>query len=39
VPFTPIPEHMREGNYLRTPVFAQEIGHRRATRNRTIPGT
>lgn len=39
VPFTPMPEHMRTGNYLRTPIYAQEIAHRRATRNRTIPGT
>jgi NAD(P)-dependent dehydrogenase (short-subunit alcohol dehydrogenase family) len=39
VPFTPMPDHMKDGNYLRTPVFAQEIAHRRATRKRTIPGT
>ncbi|MET0293192.1 MAG: SDR family NAD(P)-dependent oxidoreductase [Steroidobacteraceae bacterium] len=39
VPFTPIPESMRNGNYLRTPIFAQEIAHRRATQKRTIPGT
>ena len=39
VPFTPIPEHMKTGNYLRTPVFAQEINHRRATRKRDIRGT
>jgi NAD(P)-dependent dehydrogenase (short-subunit alcohol dehydrogenase family) len=39
VPFTPVPDHMKDGNYLRTPVFAQEIAHRRATRKRTIPGT
>jgi NAD(P)-dependent dehydrogenase (short-subunit alcohol dehydrogenase family) len=39
VPFTPIPEHMKTGNYLRTPVFAQEITHRRATRRREIKGT
>jgi NAD(P)-dependent dehydrogenase (short-subunit alcohol dehydrogenase family) len=39
VPFTPVPEHMKTGNYLRTPVFAQEINHRRATRKREIKGT
>jgi NAD(P)-dependent dehydrogenase (short-subunit alcohol dehydrogenase family) len=39
VPFTPIPESMRNGNYLRTPIFAQEIAHRRATPNRSIKGT
>ena len=38
-PFTPIPEHMKTGNYLRTPIFAQEITHRRATRKREIKGT
>ena len=39
VPFTPIPEHMKTGNYLRTPIFAQEIAHRRATQKRQIKGT
>ena len=39
VPFTPIPEHMKTGNYLRTPIFAQEITNRRATRKREIKGT
>ena len=39
VPFTPIPEHMKSGNYLRTPIFAQEIAHRRATRRPEIKGT
>jgi len=39
VPFTPIPEHMKNGNYLRTPIFAQEIAHRRATQKRQIKGT
>jgi NAD(P)-dependent dehydrogenase (short-subunit alcohol dehydrogenase family) len=39
VPFTPMPEHMRGGNYLRTPIFAQEIAHRRATQKREIKGT
>jgi NAD(P)-dependent dehydrogenase (short-subunit alcohol dehydrogenase family) len=39
VPFTPIPDSMKNGNYLRTPIFAQEIAHRRATRKRDIKGT
>ena len=39
VPFTPIPESLRSGNYLRTPIYAQEIEHRRATRKREIKGT
>jgi NAD(P)-dependent dehydrogenase (short-subunit alcohol dehydrogenase family) len=39
VPFTPLPEHMKTGNYLRTPIFAQEIAHRRGTRKREIKGT
>jgi hypothetical protein len=30
---------MKTGNYLRTPVFAQEIAHRRGTRRRQIKGT
>jgi NAD(P)-dependent dehydrogenase (short-subunit alcohol dehydrogenase family) len=39
VPFTPLPDSMKNGNYLRTPIFAQEIAHRRATRKREIKGT
>lgn len=39
VPFKPLTEEMQRGNYLRTPVFAQEIAHRRATQKRDIPGT
>jgi NAD(P)-dependent dehydrogenase (short-subunit alcohol dehydrogenase family) len=39
VPFTPIPEHMKTGNYLRTPIFAQEVAHRRGSRKREIKGT
>jgi hypothetical protein len=30
---------MVNGNYLRTPIFAQEVAHRRATRQREIKGT
>jgi NAD(P)-dependent dehydrogenase (short-subunit alcohol dehydrogenase family) len=43
VGFTPTPESVQEGikaeRFLRTPVFAQEIAHRKATRKRNIPGT
>jgi hypothetical protein len=39
VPFTPLPDSMKNGNYLRTPIFAQEIAHRRATQKRDIKGT
>ncbi|HXC60871.1 MAG TPA: SDR family NAD(P)-dependent oxidoreductase [Steroidobacteraceae bacterium] len=39
VPFTPLPDSMKNGNYLRTPIFAQEIAHRRATQKREIKGT
>jgi len=39
VPFTPLPDSMKNGNYLRTPIFAQEVAHRRATRKREIKGT
>jgi NAD(P)-dependent dehydrogenase (short-subunit alcohol dehydrogenase family) len=40
VPFTPLPEHIAAGRdrYYRTPIYLQEIAHRRATRKRTIPG-
>jgi NAD(P)-dependent dehydrogenase (short-subunit alcohol dehydrogenase family) len=37
-PFTPMPEEMTRGNYLRTPIYRQEIAHRRATQKRKIPG-
>jgi hypothetical protein len=41
VPHLPMPESMTTGaadRYLRTPIYAQEIAHRKATRKRTIPG-
>ncbi len=40
VPPLPMPEAMAAGGdrYLRTPVYAQEVAHRRATRKRTIAG-
>jgi NAD(P)-dependent dehydrogenase (short-subunit alcohol dehydrogenase family) len=39
VPFTPLPDSMKSVTYLRTPIFAQEIAHRRATQKRDIKGT
>ena len=40
VAFTPMPEHIAAGRdrYFRTPIYVQEIQHRRATRNRKIQG-
>ncbi len=40
VPFTPMPERIAAGqnSYYRTPIYVQEIAHRRATRKRDIPG-
>jgi NAD(P)-dependent dehydrogenase (short-subunit alcohol dehydrogenase family) len=40
VPVLPMPESMAAGGdrYLRTPIFAQEVAHRKATRKRTIAG-
>ena len=39
VPFTPMPEYIRSRSYYRTPIYVQEIAHRRATQKRDIPGT
>jgi NAD(P)-dependent dehydrogenase (short-subunit alcohol dehydrogenase family) len=40
VAYQPMPEHIAAGRsrYYRTPIYVQEIAHRRATRKRTIPG-
>jgi NAD(P)-dependent dehydrogenase (short-subunit alcohol dehydrogenase family) len=41
VPVLPMPESMTTGaadRYLRTPIYAQEAAHRRASRKRTIQG-
>ena len=40
VAYTPMPERIAAGrnNYLRTPIYVQEIAHRRATRDRRIRG-
>jgi NAD(P)-dependent dehydrogenase (short-subunit alcohol dehydrogenase family) len=38
VAFTPMPQNIAAGNYTRTPIYVQEIAHRRATQKRDIPG-
>lgn len=38
VAFKPLPPEMYRGNVYRTPIFQQEIAHRRATQKRDIPG-
>jgi NAD(P)-dependent dehydrogenase (short-subunit alcohol dehydrogenase family) len=38
VAFTAMPQNLAAGNYTRTPIYLQEIAHRRATRKRDIPG-
>lgn len=40
VAFQPMPEHIAAGRdrYYRTPIYVQEIQHRRATAKRNIPG-
>jgi hypothetical protein len=40
VAYTPMPENITAGrnNYFRTPIYVQEIAHRRGTRKRNIPG-
>ena len=40
VDYLPMPEHIAAGHdrYYRTPIYVQEIAHRRATRKRVIPG-
>jgi NAD(P)-dependent dehydrogenase (short-subunit alcohol dehydrogenase family) len=39
IPFKPLPEEMLRREYYRTPIFVQEVAHRRATQKRDIPGT
>ena len=39
VQFKPLPAEMLRGNYLRTPIYVQEIAHRKATQVRNITGT
>jgi hypothetical protein len=37
-PFKPLPPEMTRGNVYRTPIFQQEIAHRKATQKRNISG-
>jgi NAD(P)-dependent dehydrogenase (short-subunit alcohol dehydrogenase family) len=39
VSFKPLPPELLRGNVYRTPIFQQEIAHRKATQKRDIPGT
>jgi NAD(P)-dependent dehydrogenase (short-subunit alcohol dehydrogenase family) len=39
VPFKPLPPELSRGNVYRTPIFQQEIAHRKATQKRDIAGT
>jgi hypothetical protein len=38
VPSKPLPPELLKGNVYRTPIFQQEIAHRKATRVRNIAG-
>ena len=38
VPVQPMPESLNGRDYTRTPIYVQEIAHRRATRQRNIAG-
>jgi NAD(P)-dependent dehydrogenase (short-subunit alcohol dehydrogenase family) len=38
-PFKPLPPELLRGNVYRTPIYQQEIAHRKATRARDIAGT
>ncbi len=39
VPFKPLPAELLHGNVYRTPIYQQEIAHRKATQVRDIAGT
>ncbi len=39
VPFKPLPAALSSGNVYRTPIYMQEIAHRKATQIREISGT
>ncbi len=39
VAFKPLPPELTRGNVYRTPIYQQEIAHRKATQNRDIEGT
>jgi len=37
-PFTPLPASLNNKGVYRSPIYVQEIAHRRATQKRNIPG-
>jgi len=39
VPFKPLPPELSRGNVYRSPIYLQEIAHRKATQSRDIIGT
>jgi hypothetical protein len=39
VAYKPLPAELYRGNVYRTPIFQQEIAHRKATQKRDIEGT
>jgi len=39
VSYKPMPPELLKGNVYRTPIFQQEIAHRKATMKRDIKGT
>ncbi len=39
VAFRPLPPELLRGNVYRTPIFQQEVAHRKATQTRDIAGT
>jgi hypothetical protein len=39
VPFKPLPAQLSHGNVYRTPIYLQEVAHRKATQTRDIAGT
>jgi hypothetical protein len=39
IPFKPLPAELLHGNVCRTPIYLQEIAHRKATQTRDITGT
>ncbi len=39
IPFKPLPERLYSSNVYRSPIYLQEIAHRKATQSRDIEGT
>ena len=38
-PFKPLPASLNNAGVYRSPIYVQEIGHRKATQNRDLAGT